>query len=226
MNKTYEYNIDYKCIKITNTEISEIIGYSASEVPDMVSMQINEILNQIGDHCYIIAGYRIFENTQVRNNSLLIEGKIFQTKKIIAAALKQTNSLAVFVCTAGEKLSHWINQLLKDDSVKGYIADTIASLTVEKATDQLQDRLEKLVLENCKNITNRYSPGYCGWDVSEQHKLFSLLPEKFCGVSLNEAALMNPLKSVSGIIGIGENVKKTNYQCNKCEMKDCLLSKQ
>ncbi|MCK7538940.1 MAG: hypothetical protein MZV63_52410 [Marinilabiliales bacterium] len=47
-------------------------------------------------------------------------------------------------------------------------------------------------------ITNRFSPGYCGWDVAEQHKLFSFFKDNFCGITLTESALMNPVKSVSG----------------------------
>ncbi len=129
------------------------------------------------------------------------------------------------MCTGGEELSNWINELLKNrNAVKAYTADIIASIIAEKATDQLQEILGKLASTKHKQITNRYSPGYCGWDVFEQHKLFSLLPENFCGISLNEAALMNPIKSVSGIIGIGGNVKKAAYQCNKCEKTDCLLA--
>jgi hypothetical protein len=226
MNKTIEYNIDYKSIKITNTEIGKIIGYSVSEIPDMVNTQIKEILIQIDEFCQLKAAYQISENVQIGKDFIIIDEKKFLTRKIIASSLNKADSFAIFVCTAGEKLTDWINQLLKNDSVKGYIADVVASLIVEKATIQIQDYIEESAIENHQNITNRYSPGYCGWDVSEQHQLFSLLPENICGVSLNEAALMNPLKSVSGIIGIGENAKKTDYQCNKCEMKDCLLAKQ
>ena len=71
-------------------------------------------------------------------------------------------------------------------------------------------------------ITNRYSPGYCGWDVSEQKKLFKILPEKFCGIELTDSCLMHPIKSVSGIIGIGKSVKFNEYTCNLCDEADCL----
>jgi hypothetical protein len=70
-------------------------------------------------------------------------------------------------------------------------------------------------------ITNRYSPGYCGWDVSDQHKLFSLLPNNFCGIKLTENALMIPIKSVSAVIGIGKNVERKDYQCSICEIEFC-----
>ena len=71
-------------------------------------------------------------------------------------------------------------------------------------------------------ITNRYSPGYCGWDTREQHKLFSLLPENSCGIRLTESALMLPIKSVSGFIGVGANVRFNPYTCKMCDAEFCV----
>ncbi len=224
MENTIEHTIHYKDFKVTSREIGNMIGYSTSEIPEMVSMQISDIQKDIGSYCRIKGGFRRFNNIHVRDDSFSLEGKTLHSDKIIAGSLNHVDSIAVFVCTAGEELSKWIKQLFKEkDPVKAYIADIAASLIVEKATDQLQRILEDLAGSDLQRITNRYSPGYCGWDVAGQHQLFSLLPKNFCGVSLNEAALMNPIKSVSGIIGIGKDVKKTAYQCNKCEIKDCLF---
>lgn len=61
--------------------------------------------------------------------------------------------------------------------------------------------------------TNRFNPGYCGWDVTEQHKLFSLMADNYCGIRLTESALMDPVKSGSGFIGIGKSVKRVPYTC-------------
>ena len=69
--------------------------------------------------------------------------------------------------------------------------------------------------------TNRYSPGYCGWNVSEQKNIFQLIPEKFCGIELTDSCVMVPMKSVSGIIGIGKEVRYNPYTCNLCKMENC-----
>jgi hypothetical protein len=36
---------------------------------------------------------------------------------------------------------------------------------------------------------------------------------------------MEPVKSISGIIGIGENVRRRPYTCNLCDLKDCIYRK-
>ena len=111
------------------------------------------------------------------------------------------------------------------DLLKGYIYDVVGSEIVEAAADLMQESLEKAMIAAGKKITNRYSPGYCGWDVAEQHKLFQLLPDNFCRIRLTESALMDPVKSVSGLIGIGANVRMNPYTCSLCDLKDCIYRK-
>jgi cobalamin-dependent methionine synthase I len=112
---------------------------------------------------------------------------------------------------------------MKDrDFLKGYIFDIVGTEIVEAAADLMQGDLEKNMRDSGKKITNRYSPGYCGWDVTEQHKLFQLMPENYCGIKLTPSALMDPIKSISGIIGIGENVKNNPYTCRLCNQNDCV----
>ena len=70
-------------------------------------------------------------------------------------------------------------------------------------------------------ISYPYSPGYCGWKVSDQQILFSLLPNQPCGVSLTASSLMCPIKSVSGVVGIGRQMTRQKYGCELCGKKDC-----
>ena len=130
---------------------------------------------------------------------------------------------AVFVCTAGPEINDRAKELNdKGELVEAYLIDILGSVMVEKAMDKIQEALrERMTVEGLK-ITNRYSPGYCDWNVSEQKMLFSFLPEKFCDITLSESCLMHPTKSVSGIIGIGEHVKFDKHVCHACSSVNCL----
>ncbi|MCK5694244.1 MAG: methionine synthase, partial [Bacteroidales bacterium] len=90
---------------------------------------------------------------------------------------------------------------------------------------QIQEQVRNLAKELGLHITNRYSPGYCSWNVEEQQKLFSLFPKGTCGISLSESSLMSPVKSISGIIGIGAEVKYREYTCEICPMLNCQFRK-
>jgi hypothetical protein len=88
--------------------------------------------------------------------------------------------------------------------------------------DWLAARIEERAAAEGRKITNHYSPGYCGWNVAEQQRLFALLPPGFCGVRLTPSSLMVPIKSISGVIGLGPEVRKRDYECNVCEVEDCI----
>ena len=86
------------------------------------------------------------------------------------------------------------------------------------------DHLEAVVRTEAgpgEGVTNRVSPGYCGWDVEDQHPLFAILGKGFLDVRLTDAALMVPLKSVSGVIGIGAGAERHEYACAVCPREEC-----
>ena len=152
----------------------------------------------------------LFENIHFDNEtkSVTIDNIIFQIKKIVYTQLKKSDSVALFLCTAGQEIGIRSRKAMQErDLLRGYIYDVVGSEIVEAAADLMQADLEKSMLDSGMKITNRYSPGYCGWDVAEQHKLFQLIPDNYCGIKLTPSALMDPVKSISGIIGIGKNVK-------------------
>ena len=109
----------------------------------------------------------------MRLNQSTINKINFEIKKIVFGQIKKSDSVAIFLCTAGEEIGIRSRKAMQErDFLKGYIYDVIGSEIVEAAADLMQADLERTMLNVGNKITNRYSPGYCGWDVAEQHKLF------------------------------------------------------
>ena len=106
------------------------------------------------------------------------------------------------------------------------MVDIIASKTVELTVEKIQNDLERTQRQKGLEISNCYSPGYCGWHVSDQQKLFSLLPTDFCGIKLTKSSLMLPIKSFSGIIGMGQKMRKFDHVCDLCDMQNCIYRKR
>jgi hypothetical protein len=220
----FEVKINFKDLIVSKNEIVSTLGYIDGMIPQHFEEIIDDILSQLPKYCEIQAGYRLLDikKSQERNDGLYVGGKFFKVQKIVASQLRNSEKAALFICTIGSAMETWAKKLSAEgDTALGYIVDTIASVTEEQTTDVLHDHIGNQMRMQGLNITNRYSPGYCDWSVSEQHLLFSFLPENFCGITLTESALMVPIKSVSGIIGIGKTVKRTDYTCDICGMKDC-----
>jgi hypothetical protein len=188
---------------------------------------INEVIAEIPDYCDIRGGYVWVANeiTFERQHSFRVQNKIFRAGKVVYNMLKKSEQLCFFLCTAGKGISEWSRSLfIEGDFLKGYLVDMAGSLIVELAVDKLNESIESEARQKGLSITNRYSPGYCDWNVAEQEHLFSFFPENFCGVSLNSSSLMIPEKSISGVIGAGRNIKKIPYTCSLCDMENCLYS--
>jgi Vitamin B12 dependent methionine synthase, activation domain len=221
--KTYQF--DFNDLNLRSSDIEAVLGYKEGEDRELVTGMIEEILKESGEISKIRAQFAIFNNVQFDDNSKSIEiNKIrFQVKKTVFGQLKKSESVAIFLCTAGEEIGFRSRKAMQErDFLRGYIYDVVGSEIVESAADILQAKIEMAALDSEKKITNRYSPGYCGWDVDEQHKLFEFFPDNYCGIRLTPSALMDPVKSISGFIGIGNNVRYNQYTCSLCDQHDCL----
>lgn len=212
-------------LKLNVSQIESVIGYKEGEKEPVITDLISEVLKEVEPICRIRAEYIIMPDVKFLDpdKSIEIGHLVFQVKKIVYGQLKKSDAIALFLCTAGEEIGSRSRKAMKEgDLLRGYIYDIIGSEIVEAAADLMQKTLETEMASEGKRITNRFSPGYCGWNVAEQHKLFQLIPDNFCGIRLTDSALMDPVKSVSGFIGIGENVRYNPYTCRLCDLKNCI----
>ena len=105
--------------------------------------------------------------------TLTVEHITFHLGKIITRQLRKSESFVFFVATAGYDFERFQQTLRQEnDPLKNYIADTIGSVIAEKTADCMELALEKYIASQEWKHTNRFSPGYCGWHVSE-HIFFS-----------------------------------------------------
>lgn len=225
MKKRYTFRFGYNELKVNPSRIAKLLDCESGDSPELLLKIIDKVLSEASGLSDVKAEFVICSNVEINKESgvMSIEGVDFHPGKIIISQLSKSESVAVFACTAGSKISERSKKLIEERNLlEGYIFDMAGSEIVEDAADLMQEKLKIMMTAEGMLITNRYSPGYCGWDVSEQHKLFSLIPDNFCGITLTNSALMVPLKSVSGIIGIGKKVKFNSYTCNLCDDNNCI----
>lgn len=204
-------------------DIYDVMGY-AGNVPEY---PVNELVysiwkrveKTITPHFY----YQIFD-CEILSDRVCIQNTIFETGKVIARSLRKSKQIAVFVATVGHEYENLVNKIkTEDDPVSLFILYSIGTCLVESTGDYMEEMLQKEIGNN--NHTNRFSPGYCGWRVEEQQKLFSLLPQGICDIRLSDSCLMYPIKSISGFMGIGEEVTTKVYSCHICRMENCFMRK-
>lgn len=143
---------------------------------------------------------------------------------------KRADSLALFALTMGEKVTKKIDELFKaNDFALGSMLDSAVSVGADKAADNMENRFSNLFLKRAKITPSagilRYSPGYCGWHMSGQKKLFEFLHPEDIGITLLDSFLMKPLKSISGVMVAGKkeihDFQDSYPFCSQCKTHSC-----
>lgn len=213
-------------IKIDPNRLAFLMGYTSyDEVPEPFFSAMVKGLNASLEFCNMKAAVKLFDNPEFnfRRKSIILQGAELSPKATIFNDLRDCEALAVFACTAGEGVSIATHRATKEgDSILAFVIDSIGSLVAEAIADYIALMLEKKLRPQGWYTTDPYSPGYCGWSVADQPILFSLLPKGVCGIVLTDSCLMSPVKSVSGVIGLGPKAKKHGYTCERCNSKNCL----
>ena len=144
----------------------------------------------------------------------------------LAQIWPRADSLALYAATLGEPISTRIAELFAaGDMAAGFVLDAVASVSADLLTDRLAGRLRARVAGEGTAVLG-YSPGYCGWHISGQRRLFERLGPDEIGISLNDSCLMRPLKSVSGVLVAGaapiHRFRPEFTFCEECTTRQCL----
>ncbi len=218
------YKLKFSELSIETEEFTRLLGYPAGEMPGHVKETLDEIFSEAHKYLDIRGGYLARDILELDTKRAVIRlmDVSFSPGKKICSNLKGSEKAVCFLCTAGEGISRWASETMEHDPLKFYMIDMLGSLVVDSAMDIIESGLEHDILKKGQKITNRYSPGYCGWKLAEQKELFSVFPKGFCNIELTASSLMIPLKSISGIIGTGRNAEKREYDCEICNLTDCI----
>ncbi|MBI3818721.1 MAG: hypothetical protein HY286_08535 [Planctomycetes bacterium] len=124
----------------------------------------------------------------------------------VAVASAYQMQIAVYVVTMGahvEELAREAGE--RKEGYRALLLDAIGSCVADTVALDLTIMVERdgILRSNGACVARKLSVGYGDWPLEEQRDIFAILnPEKNIGVSLNEACLMMPEKSVSGLIGM------------------------
>lgn len=142
----------------------------------------------------------------------------------------RADHLQLFAFTLGAPISREIERLFQGhDFALASMLDAVAS----QAADNAGREAESWITRQCDARQSGssvwkvllYSPGYCGWHISGQKKLFEFLRPERIGIRLNERFLMMPLKSLSGLLVAGapdihQFSEKYSF-CAHCKSQTC-----
>ena len=219
-----EYTLDFDSLDLSPEAVLREMGYNKVRPEKEVSDLLYSILEDIAVITRPSCTFQLLMGETNTSAVILKKTTVLNVGTVIAKLLKGSERFAIFAATAGTAFQQYQDEVKeKGDMLRNFILDTIGSCIAEKAGDKMESLLEKEITNY--SHTHRFSPGYCGWPLKEQKKLFHILGDQPCDISLSDVCLMHPIKSISGIIGIGHDIQEKKYGCNICQLETCYKRK-
>jgi len=196
VNVLYNFNID-KEIESICERVDELRG---------LEDEVLEIKKYIKPCIY----YKDIKIKSIEKEKVVLD-EIDVDSAYLAKGLSGCHKITLIALTIGDELPKYSQEkYLSSELKKSSIADILGSHAVEILIDKFHNYLVGKNLLKGVHSSLRFSPGYGDWDLKYQKSILDILKtHKDINVSSN--FLLQPVKSVTAIIGWSYQIKETNY---------------
>lgn len=165
--------------------------------------------------------YESFEVTRLRHERLELVGGGSLTGSLIARQLGGAQRIIVAVCTVGSDLSRYASEVGQTDRVRSLALDGLASAAAQALAETACQHFEAEALAGGLVASYPINPGMVGWSLEAgQAQIFALIAPQQIGVTLTASGLMLPVKSLSFVVGFGQEADPNLSSCDFCAMRD------
>ncbi|MBE6995852.1 MAG: methionine synthase [Ruminococcaceae bacterium] len=170
--------------------------------------------------------YRVFdlerrqEGLFLRGAEMLLPGELAET------VLKDCTRAALLACTVGSRFDALLLAEQARDMSRAVMLDACGSALVEAGCDEAERQLAARLPGSF--LTDRFSPGYGDLPLELQRDICAVLDaRRRLGLHVTDSLLLNPVKSVTAVIGIAERPQPARIRgCAHCPLRErCTLRK-
>jgi len=224
MKKIKDFKLD-----IDKDAVFRYQGYSKKRVktPNQNILQIIEEEINRGYNLFEPQGiYSLIKIVGFASKGINLEnGLTFKFPKSVINQLKGAGYLLVGVVTIGDFLEKKVTELFSQGEYPRALAlDAVGTVAVEDFSREVRKLARQEAKEQGFKTSRHFSPGYSGWEVSQQEIIFKSIPADNIGVKLTKGYMMVPQKSLSWTIGVGKEIitsSEEDNNCGNCQFKYC-----
>jgi hypothetical protein len=139
---------------------------------------------------------------------------------LVANHLSGADQIVLVVCTIGSQLETLASSCMQENPLLGLTLDGLGNAAVESIAQQVCSRIEEQAQVSGQTTSTPLSPGEPGWSVETgQPFIFSLLDPSRIGIALSSGGMMLPKKSISFVLGIGQEMSRIGL-CDLCNLHE------
>lgn len=189
-----------------------------ADAPEELRQRVAQIAQELTRTVTPRYVYRVFSLRRTSQGVELPQAGLTLTGRTAERMLADCGRAALLACTLGAGFDAMLRREQARDMSQAVLLDACGSAWVEGGCDQveaeLRQRLPGLYL------TDRFSPGYGDLPLSLQGALCAALDAgRRLGLSLSDSFLLNPVKSVTAVVGIAETPQPARIRgCAYCSM--------
>ena len=221
-------------VDVEESEYKRLLGYPNSHALDGRPRELASWARQ----WYAENGRPWFYARQVNapelaNGKLRVGGTEFSSKQLQDQFTEaQVDSAVLVAVSAGKECEEQARQLWREGKPDEYFfMEMFGSAVVEHLVTVASGRICGWADQNGAAALPNYSPGYSGWDISDQIKLWNLIRQKpgrdFPGeIHVLDSGMLQPKKSLLGVFGVTRHLDKvrnlaTLIPCENCSLPGC-----
>lgn len=165
--------------------------------------------------------YQRFSVERLVHERILLEGGGELKGALLAQHLAPAAEVIVILCTIGFGLENLVKKSMATDFVYALALDGLGSAGVEALANAACRQFEIEAKTAGLAASIPLSPGMVDWGVEDgQPQIFKLLHGEEIGVTLTPSSIMLPRKSLSMVLGLGEDMADLGKPCDFCSMRE------
>jgi hypothetical protein len=165
--------------------------------------------------------FRTLKVERLRHQRFFLEGGFELQSELLSQHLKGADYITVALCSIGAGVEQLARDQFGQDPVYGLAVDAFGSAAVETLATEFCAWIDEQVAPIGMASSVPVSPGMLGWPVeSGQQQIFRMLDSSVIDVQLSDSFMMQPVKTISLVVGIGEQINVSGSSCDYCSMRE------
>jgi hypothetical protein len=221
-------------VDVQDSEYRRLLGYPKSRALDGRARELADAARQWyaeNGRPWIFAWQA--GTPELANGRLRLSGTEFSSKQLHDQfAEAQADNAVLVAVSAGPECEGHAQQLWSESKPDEYFfLETLGSAVVEHLVTVANGRICSWADENDRAALPHYSPGFSGWEVSDQIKLWQVLRQNSNSnlpgeLDVLDSGMLRPKKSLLAVVGLTRDMENARrlarlIPCEHCSLPNC-----
>lgn len=205
--------------RVDRAQALRYLGYAGQDMTAALGGRIDRAIERVERTSAPRWFYRVFPVDDGNGDIRLSGTTVVLGGRDIFAHLHGARECAVMAATLGMANERELRLVSRGNALDGMLFDAASSALVETVADACNAEIASEARRRGLHAKWRFSPGYGDLPLDVQPGVLGVLDAgKRLGISLTDANLMIPAKSITALVGLFDEPQDVRRTCANCEL--------